>query len=130
MKRNCPNCNSEITYKSINGLNYANKKKSLCKNCGYKRQSEIKKGIGLSEDHKRKLSIAKKGKTLSENHKNNIGNSVRGLKRSDESKIKYSLSKIGDKNPAKRKEVREKISKSITELYKKNELKLVYFFAF
>lgn len=120
MKRNCPNCNNEIIYKSISGLNYANNKKSLCKNCGYKKQSEIKKGIGLSEDHKNKLSIAKKGKNLSETHKTNIGNAVRGLKRSNESKIKYSLSKIGDKNPAKRKEVREKISNSITELYKNN----------
>lgn len=36
-----------------------------------------------------------------------------GKKRSDESKKKYSESKIGDKNPAKRLEVRDKISNTL-----------------
>jgi hypothetical protein len=55
-----------------------------------------KMGVKLREDTKEKIRLGNKGK-----------------KRSDESRIRYSESKIGDNNPAKRQEVREKISNSL-----------------
>ena len=73
-----------------------------------------------SKETNQKISNAKKGMTLTTEHKINIGNSVRGLIRSDESKIRYSKSKMGDKNPCKRQDVKDKIRKSIINLYKAN----------
>ena len=53
------------------------------------------KGLTNSMETREKISIANRGKT-----------------RSLESKIRYSLSKMGNKNPAKRLEVRQKMSES------------------
>ena len=68
-KRNCPSCSIEITYKSKDSLNLANFKNSSCRKCGYKKQSEVRKGQIFSDDHKRKLSEAHTGKKLTEEHK-------------------------------------------------------------
>jgi len=119
-KRNCPLCSIEISYKSKDSLNFANDKKSSCRKCGYKKQSEIRKGQIFSDDHKKSLSESHKGKKLSKEHKDRIGLSCKGKKRSDESKKRYSDSKTGDKNPSKRTEVREKIRNSILKLYENN----------
>ena len=59
----------------------------------------VRAGIPLTEEHKKKLSLIKKGIKLSEEHKKNIGISVKGKIRSEESKKRYSESKMGDKNP-------------------------------
>jgi len=119
-KRNCPLCFVEITYKSKDSLNIANDKNSSCRKCGYKKQSEVKKGQIFSDDHKKNLSESHKGKKLSKEHKDKIGLSCKGKVRSDESKKRYSDSKIGGKNPAKKPEVREKIRNSILKLYEDN----------
>ena len=52
------------------------------------------------------------GKKQSEEHKQKISESGKGRKFSKEHRRKLGESKMGDKNPAKRPEVREKISKS------------------
>lgn len=54
------------------------------------------KGKKLSEEHKRKIGESQKGRVVSEETKNKL----RNCKRSDESKKRYSLSKMGSKNPA------------------------------
>lgn len=118
--KECPECGTEMIYKSKDALKNSIRKNSYCKSCMGKKISAKLSGVGKSQDHKNKLSAAKIGKNLSEDHKKKIGNSIRGLKRSDESKINYSLSKMGDKNPAKRADVRDKIRNSIINLYKEH----------
>lgn len=115
--KNCPCCDVEMFYENKNSLYGSILRGSRCKSCASELMSKKSKGVVKSEEHKLKLSEAKIGIKLSEEHKVNIGNSIRGLKRSDESKLKLSESKIGDKNPAKRIEVREKIKNSIIKLY-------------
>lgn len=39
-KRNCPNCNKELEYKSYTSWYNANKNNSLCRNCGCKKNKE------------------------------------------------------------------------------------------
>jgi len=119
-KRNCPSCSIEINYKSKDSLNLANLKNSSCKICGYKKQSDVRKGQIFSDEHKRKLSEAHTGKKLTEEHKDKIAKSGKGKVRSEESKKRYSDSKTGDKNPSKRVEVREKIRNSILKVYENN----------
>jgi hypothetical protein len=53
-----------------------------------------------------------KGYKLSEEHRKNIGKGHLGLKRSKETKKKLSIQKLGDKNPAKRIDVRKKMSEA------------------
>lgn len=115
--KKCPTCNEDITYKSKDSLRSSIKKNSNCRNCMGKVISEKRKGISFSEEHKKKLSDIKKNSKLSEEHKKNIGISLTGLKRSDESKKKYSESKIGDKNPAKREDVKDKIRQTVLAKY-------------
>lgn len=135
--RNCPRCSSEITHKSKRGLYESIRLNNLCKKCGneqgslnrigLKHTDETKKiissskiGINLSENHRRNISKSKYGKKLTEEHKINIGKSVSGLIRSEESIRNYSESKTGVLNPAKRPEVKEKISKSLITYYRNN----------
>ncbi len=61
------------------------------------------KGFKHSKETKEKMS--KKHKEIG-----SIPPNAKGKKRSEKSKIKYSLSKIGEKNPMKRKEVALKVS--------------------
>ena len=116
--KKCPMCDTDIYYQSKNSLTYSIKKNSVCKKCKGELISKKLMGRPLSEEHKQKLSEIKKGTKLTESHKKNIGLSICGIKRSDESKKRYSDSKLGDKNPAKREEVREKIRNSIIEKHK------------
>ena len=115
--KKCPTCDEEIIYKSKNSLSKSIRNNNSCRECMGKVISEKRKGIIFSEEHKKSLSKAKKGRTLSEEHKKNIGISLIGLKRSDESKKRYSECKIGNKNPAKRQDVKNKIRESILKLY-------------
>lgn len=118
--KNCPSCGCQMEYKSKDSLNFSIKKSSMCRKCVGNIISEKMKGKPLSEEHKKKLSDVKKGTKLSEEHKKNIGTSCKGLKRSNESKKRYSESKMGDKNPAKRQEIRDKIRDSVIRKYKLN----------
>lgn len=118
--RNCPICKIELTYVSKNSLNKAEKKQTRCKKCMGDVISLKSKGVSKSDEHKKSLSIAKIGSTLSESHKLNIGKSGKGLTRSIESRLKYSLSKMGDKNPAKENDVRDKISRTLIKYFNEN----------
>lgn len=73
----------------------------------------------LSVEHRLKLSKAAKGHVAWNRGKKNIFSldalkkisaAWKGKKRSEENRLKCSLAKLGDKNPAKRKDVREKMS--------------------
>lgn len=63
------------------------------------KMSDALKGKPLSEAHKLALSIGGKGKILSEAHKSAIRIAGIGKIRTKESKIRYSESKLGNKNP-------------------------------
>lgn len=115
--KKCPKCDEDIFYERKNSLQYSIRKNSVCKKCKGSLISEKLKGKSLSDQHKKKLSEIKKGSKLSEEHKKNIGLSVKGLKRSDESRKRYSKSKMGDKNPAKRQDVKDKIRNTIIKKY-------------
>lgn len=80
----------------------------------------------LSEEHRKNISKSSKGKSKSEETKQKMKNHIfseehkqklKGLK-SEEHKRKLSEAKLGDLNPAKRSEVRQKISNTIKEKYK------------
>ena len=118
--KNCPSCGDEISYKNKSSWYLSKKKSCTCKKCQSEKASKRMTGTKASDETKAKQSKLKLGKKLSEEHKINIGNSVRGLKRSEESKSRYSKSKLGDKNPTKREDVKEKIRNSVLELYKKH----------
>ena len=57
------------------------------------------------------------GRKLTDEHKAKISEAGKNRTPSDETKKKLSLSKEGDKNPAKREEVRKKISESLKNYY-------------
>jgi hypothetical protein len=118
--KNCPICGIEIVYKLKSRLTNSLKRNSVCKSCIGKKISNRVKGVKKSDEHKQKLSDAKIGKKLSEEHKIKIGVVLKGKKRSEETKIRLSNSKLGDKNPAKKTEVKEKIRNTVNNLYKNN----------
>lgn len=118
--KNCPICEYEIIYKNKDGLTYSIKHDSYCRLCKGKKISIKLKNVKKSESHRKSLSNAKNGSFLTKDHKANIGKSLKGIKRSEESRLNYSLSKMGDKNPSKQEWVKEKIRNSIIELYKNN----------
>lgn len=68
------------------------------------------------------MSIASKGRCLGKKHseetRRKISESNKGRVPSDETKKKLSLSKMGNNNPAKNKEVRKKISESLKKYNK------------
>jgi hypothetical protein len=64
----------------------------------------------LDESTKKKLSDINLGKKLSDETKKKMSESGKNKKLSRETKIKIGLSKIGDKNPMKNKEVSNKVS--------------------
>ena len=119
-KRNCPKCNTSIHYKNKKCLNKSTKKNQLCRKCSRDgivfgpmsnehkdkiRRSNLKNGVG-------KWMV---GRTLSDTVKQKISKSNIGKKLSEKTKQKMSILKMGDKNPAKRQEIREKISKTRLE---------------
>lgn len=115
--KKCPICGEEIIYKLKNSLRSSIRKNSNCKKCSVKIGSKKITGVKLSKEHKEKLSKAKIGGKLSEEHKRNISLSGKGIKKSDEAKRKYSESKMGDKNPAKREDVKDKIRQTVLGKY-------------
>ncbi len=115
--KKCPICEKEVYYKSKKSLLNSITKNCNCRECMGKVISEKRKGIVFSDEHIKNLSKAKEGVKLSEEHKKNIGIGLIGLTRSNESKKRYSDSKMGDKNPAKRQDVKDKIRESVLKLY-------------
>lgn len=86
-----------------------------------KKLSDVCKGRKISEKTKNKLSKKLKGRILTEEHKVKIANSNRGKSKTITEKRKQADIQrgltlkgrlVGDKNPTKRLEVREKISNS------------------
>jgi len=98
--RECPTCGKELTYKSEYYLKRAIKNNKTCKSCA-------KKGTTLTEEHKGKLSKSLKGKnkgkklgSLSEETKRKMSLATKGKKRgplSEETRRKISISKTGKK---------------------------------
>jgi very-short-patch-repair endonuclease len=86
-----------------------------------------KKGVYSSETLE-KMAKAKVGGKLSEEHKRKIGLAGLGRKQSEESKRKTALAKFGENNPAKRPEVRAKMSEvaSRPEVIASKERKMKY----
>ena len=126
------------------GLSYQHKSKRNFSAKEYERARQIYKtvasliykGRALTDEHRRKLSIAaqnrapdseetrrnkslaRKGKTLSEEHKKSIGLSQLGKKHSEETKLKMSQSAKGK---SKSDEHKKKLSESIRNRYKGQE---------
>jgi len=113
----CPICGVEIIYKTKDTLSNSIRKNSNCRKCMGEIISKKMKNVLFTKEHKENLSKAKKGTTLSEEHRKNIGVACKGLKRSNDSKKRYSESKMGDKNPAKREDVKNKIRQTILGKY-------------
>jgi len=117
-QKSCPKCNNIQSYKSLKLLKRATKKNVLCKKCALNGRI-----VGcMTDEHKLKLSISHKkngvgkwmkGKTLTDKIKEKISNSHKGKKLTTETKLKMSLGKTGELNPAKRLYVRKKISDSL-----------------
>jgi len=112
------------------GHNYGNK---ICQKCGKIHlhpkamlgKPPWNKGLTKNIDKRLKIygekgSIARKGKIHHDKYMREYLSLVNfGKKRNEETRKKLSFSKLGNKNPAKKPEVREKIRQSITNLIKK-----------
>lgn len=61
----------------------------------YVGENSFRKGVPLTEEHKKALSVANKGKTLSDEHKEKLSKAHTGKKQSDETKRKLSESHTG-----------------------------------
>ncbi len=94
-----------------------------------KHRNNIRKaivGTKWSEESKKKMSESMKKVMQNPLHRKRISESVSkalmGHFVSEETKRKQSITKLGDKNPAKRPEVREKIRKTIKRLYAEGKI--------
>lgn len=108
--RNCPQCDSEISYTLKDNLKRANKVGSLCKSCSKAGENHPKYGKSITEEHKQKLikaisvpcsdekkkkiSDANKGRKMSKEFRENIANRLRGKKLPEEVKRKIRLTII------------------------------------
>lgn len=115
--KKCPTCNRVMTYKNKKCLFKSMKKNQCCKSCSLSGRKMPK----MTEEHKDKIRCSHKkngvglwmrGKTLTDITRQKISDALRGRVMTDEMKCRYSYSKLGDKNPAKRIEVRRKISET------------------
>jgi hypothetical protein len=95
-KRNCSGCGEEITYSTKCAKVRAEKRNTNCKSCAKKNKNNPMYGKSVYD-----MWVEKCGKKEAD-------------KRQKERNKKLSESKLGDKNPAKRPEVRKKISKTLT----------------
>jgi hypothetical protein len=95
-KRNCPKCNTELSYSSYDLWWRANKINSRCKSCSKKGMPNGRLGKKHTEISKQKISSSNVGKKLTEEAKKKMSNAW--IKR----KINYPITK----------ETREKMSKS------------------
>ena len=98
-----------------------NKEIELIKEIGLKNLCNLTEGgegCCMSEETKRKLSVAHTGKKLSEEHKRKISEANNGKIRSDEIKRKLSESKIGKNNPMFGKKLSEEHKQKIFEANK------------
>ena len=108
-KRICPKCGEEISYKTKSVKNRAEKRNTNCLSCSKKGKNNPMFGK-CNEDHH---NYGKKW-FLTDEQKKNFGISLKGRIFTEEHRKRLSKSKIGDKNPAKRSEVRKKISESVS----------------
>jgi len=69
--------------------------------------------INMNIDSINSMRQKKMGVKMQDSIKHKISESNKNKKRSDESRRRYSESKLGDKNPAKRSDVKAKISNSL-----------------
>lgn len=115
--KNCPRCNNIMEYRNLKLLRQSLRRNSKCAKCIAECTSLRLTGIPLSEESKKKMSLAKKGTHLSVEHKNNISKAGRGRVFSHEHIQRLSESKTGDKNPSKQYWVREKIRNSVNKMY-------------
>jgi group I intron endonuclease len=76
-----------------------------------------KKGI-YSEKSLLKMSISQSGKIISEETRKKISEANTGRPKTEEELKKLSIAKLGDKNPAKRKDVKEKISAKLKGMFR------------
>ena len=109
--RNCPKCGEEIPYTTKRAKVKAEKRNANCKSCamtGRIFSEEIRKR--MSEFHKGQVPWNKGLTKETDIRVKKISESKKGEKRSEETKKRISESMLGDKNPAKRPEVRKKIS--------------------
>lgn len=80
----------------------------------------------LSEEHKRKLSEANSGKTLSEEHKRKISETLTGTHPAEESRKKMSEAKSGENNPNFGKIASKETRAKLSEAHKGNTNSLGY----
>jgi hypothetical protein len=107
--KKCPSCNIDLLYKTKGKLNQSIKKNSGCRKCANINKSKMMAGKTLSEAHKLKIKESL-----------NVSLKFKESRSSSEFKLKCSISKTGDKNPSKQEWVKEKIQKSVIQLYKEN----------
>jgi hypothetical protein len=151
-KKNCPKCNKEIFYKDQYKLQTALSNNTSCKICArfnkkfvkntdfyktcpvcfktvfynnlYALQNSVKNNTSCRSCSKSKTNHPRYGIKQSDEEKEKRNLKLKGLKRNKESIKKYSLSKMGDKNPMygnnklKTKEHRRKIRLSCINTYK------------
>ena len=67
-----------------------------------KKMSDKRRGIRLTDEHKRKIGLASKGHTLSEDSRDKIREALVGIKRSDETRQKVSDSRKGENSWCRR----------------------------
>ena len=79
-----------------------------------------RKGIKLSEEHKRKIGESNKGKQLSEEHKRRLKEVNTGKKHSFKTKQKMSLSHTGKKHSE---EAKQKIRKALKGVHRSDKTK-------
>lgn len=85
-----------------------------------RKMSEKQKDKVISEEHKQRLREVNLGKSMSEETRCKIQKILKGQVRTSEQRQRISLAKRGDLNPAKRLEVRLKISNTLKERKLKN----------
>ena len=93
--KNCPKCNKIIKYKGLRSLecvSFSYKKNRLCYFCA-------QTGKKISEETRRRSSESHKGYKHTKEQTRKISEANRRKIRTPEMKLKYSLSKLGNKNP-------------------------------
>lgn len=74
------------------------------------------KTVFRSLETRKRMSLAQLGKKASFETRKKMSLAQKGKQHTFETRLKISRGKLGDKNPAKRPEVREKISKTVSKL--------------
>lgn len=140
LKRNCPKCESVITYKHIGAKRQAEKRKTVCKSCQSKQSSECYVGKSLDERLgtkraniiKKKISQGTKGRIVSENTRYLISQHRKEYYRKNPCAVSginnpmYGIHRYGKDNPNYRRNWTEeqkdtaKVSLTFPRRYNKN----------